>query len=134
MQLIILTWSTAFIIWVTCISWSTSTNTPVISGLTISIGSTVTRVYTFFISTCQCCWTFRICQTFIWFAFYIWTTLVSRWTLTSGTMTVDSTECFNTTLFIWTWILTFSLNACLCQWTFIITLTTSYYKNNHSNT
>ena len=123
-----LTWSTAFKVRITCVAWSACTNASVISSFTISISSTVTGIYTLFISTRKSGWTLRICQAFIGSTFNIRTTLVSRWTLTFGPMYTDSAESFDSTLLIWAGVLAFSLDASLSERTFIITLATSYKK------
>ena len=112
-------------VWVSYVTWPASTNTPVISSLTVCIGSTVTRIYTFLISTSQGCYTFRICQAFIWLALYVRTAFVSRWTLTFGSMCIYCTKCLNTTLLKRTRILTFSLDACLVVRAFIVTFAAS---------
>ena len=110
----ILTWSTSFKVRISCISWSTSANSSVISGFTVCISSTITRIYTLFISTGQSSVTLWIGQAFIRFALYIWITLMSRWTSASSYVTAYGASGFDATLFIRTWILTFSLNASLC--------------------
>lgn len=124
-----LTWFTAIEIRVSTVIWYTSANSSVIFGLTSSIGSTITGIYTLFISTCQSIWTLWICQAFIGFTLYIRTTLVSRRTLASCSVNVHSTNGFDTALFKWTRILTFSLDACLVEWALIVILTASYIKD-----
>ena len=121
-----LTWLTASKIGISSVVWYASANASVILSLTNSIGSTSTRIYTFLIPTSQSCWAFRVCQAFIRPAFYIWASLVSWWTLASCPVNIHSANCLDATLLIWTRILTFSLNASLRQWTFVIAFTASY--------
>ena len=118
-------WSATLKVRVSSKSWQTCANASVISSFTVGIFSTITRIYAFFISACKSGWAFRICQAFIWFTFNVGTAFVPFRTLTSSTVSVHSTESFDSALFKWTRILTFSLDACLSQWTFIVTFTTS---------
>ena len=94
-------------------------------SLTICIGSTVTRIHTLLIAASKSCVTLRISETFIRFTFYIRTTLVSRRTLTPGSVHTDSAKGFDSTLLKRTWVLALPLNTCLSERTFIITLATS---------
>jgi len=124
-----LTWLASFKVRISSVAWNTCANASVILCFTFSIGSTCTRIYTLLISASQSCWTLWIGETLIWFAFYIWTTLVPRRTLAASPVDTNSAKCLDTTLFIWTRILALSLNASLCQWTLIITFTASYKLN-----
>ena len=120
-----LTQFAAFKIGVSSVSWPAGTDTSVVSSLTVCIGSTVTRIYTFLIATSQSCVAFWISQTLIRLAFYIRATLVTRRTLASSSVNIDSTQSFDTTLLIRTWVLTFSLDTCLTQRTLIVTFASS---------
>ena len=120
-----LTQFAAFKIGVSSVAWPAGTDTSVVSSLTVCIGSTVTRIYTFLIATSQSCVAFWISQTLIRLAFYIRATLVTWRTLASSSVNIDSTESFDTTLLIRTWVLTFSLDTCLTQRTFIVTFASS---------
>ena len=121
-----LTWSAAFNVRISCVTWSTSANASVIAGFTISIGSTVTGIHTLLIATSKSCGTFWVSQTLIGPTLYIWTAFVAWWTLALGSVPVHSAEGFDSTLLIGTRILTLSLDASLSEWALIITLTTSY--------
>ena len=120
-----LTQFAAFKIGVSSVAWPAGTDTSVVSSLTICIGSTVTRIYTFLISTSQSCVAFWISQTLIRLAFYIRATLVTWRTLASSSVNIDCAESFDTTLLIRTWVLTFSLDTCLTQRTLIVTFASS---------
>jgi hypothetical protein len=118
-------WFTAFKIGISSMFWYACANASVIASITNSIGSTGTRIYTFFIATSKCCMALWICQTLIGLAFYIGTTFVSSRTLTPGFMHINCAESLDATLLKGTWVLTLSLDTCLSQRTFIITLTAS---------
>ena len=120
-----LTQFAAFKIGVSSVAWPAGTDTSVVSSLTVCIGSTVTRIYTFLIATSQSCVAFWISQTLIRLAFYIRATLVTWRTLASSSVHIDCTESFDTTLLIRTWVLTFSLDTCLTQRTLIVTFASS---------
>ena len=120
-----LTQLAAFKIGVSSVAWPAGTDTSVVSSLTVCIGSTVTRIYTFLIATSQSCVAFWISQTLIRLAFYIRATLVTWRTLASSSVNIDSAESFDTTLLIRTWVLTFSLDTCLTQRTLIVTFASS---------
>ena len=120
-----LTQFAAFKIRVSSVAWPAGTDTSVVSSLTVCIGSTVTRIYTFLIATSQSCVAFWISQTLIRLAFYIRATLVTWRTLASSSVNVDSTQSFDATLLIRTWVLTFSLDTCLTQRTLIVTFASS---------
>ena len=120
-----LTQFAAFKIWVSSVAWPAGTDTSVVSSLTVCIGSTVTRIYTFLIATSQSCVAFWISQTLIRLAFYIRATLVTWRTLASSSMHIDCTKSFDATLFKGTWILAFSLYTSLTQRTLIITFASS---------
>ena len=120
-----LTQFAAFKIGVSSVAWPAGTDTSVVSSLTVCIGSTVTRIYTFLIATSQSCVAFWISQTLIRLAFYIRATLVTWRTLASSSVNIDSTQSFDTTLLIRTWVLTFSLDTCLTQRTLIVTFASS---------
>jgi hypothetical protein len=117
----------AFKIGVSSVAWPAGTDTSVVSSLTVCIGSTVTRIYTFLIATSQSCVAFWISQTLIRLAFYIRATLVTWRTLASSSVHIDCTESFDAALFKWTWVLAFSLDASLSQGTFIIALTAGFF-------
>jgi hypothetical protein len=119
----------AFKIGVSSVAWPAGTDTSVVSSLTVCIGSTVTRIYTFLIATSQSCVAFWISQTLIRLAFYIRATLVTRRTLASSSVNIDSTQSFDTTLLIRTWVLTFSLDTCLTQRTLIVTFASRFFTN-----
>ena len=108
-----LTQFTALKVGVSSVTWPAGTNSPVVSSLTVCIGSTGTWVYTFLISTSQSSVTFRISQALIGLALYVGTTLVTWRTLAPSSMNIDCTKSFDTALFKWTWILAFSLDASL---------------------
>ena len=59
--------STPNSVWITCVTWNTGTNTSMVTRWAISVLSTITRINTLFIPTCQCSMTIWICQTF-WFS------------------------------------------------------------------
>ena len=120
-----LTQFAAFKIGVSSVAWPAGTDTSVVSSLTVCIGSTVTRIYTFLIATSQSCVAFWISQTLIRLAFYIRATLVTWRTLASSSVHIDCTNSFDTTLLKWTWVLTFSLDTCLTQRTLIVTFASS---------
>ena len=120
-----LTQYAAFKVGITSVAWPAGTDTSVVSSLTVCIGSTVTRIYTFLIATSQSCVAFWISQTLIRLAFYIRATLVTWRTLASSSVNIDCTQSFDTTLLIRTWVLTFSLDTCLTQRTFIVTFASS---------
>jgi hypothetical protein len=121
----VLTQFTAIKVSIASISRFASANASVAFGLTISISSTLAWINTLLIATSECIMAFWIIETFIGFTLYIWTAFVTRRTLASGSVTTSRASSFSATLFKGAWILTLSLNASLCQWTFIITLTTS---------
>ena len=120
-----LTWSAAFNVRISCVTWSTSANASVIASFTISIGSTVTGIHTLLIAASKSCGTFWVSQTLIGPTLYIWTAFVAWRTLALGSVPIHSTEGFDSTLLIGTRILTLSLDASLSEWALIITLTTS---------
>ena len=120
-----LTQFAAFKIGVSSVAWPAGTDTSVVSSLTVCIGSTVTRIYTLLIAASQSCVAFWISQTLIRLAFYIRATLVTWRTLASSSVNIDSTQSFDTTLLIRTWVLTFSLDTCLTQRTLIVTFASS---------
>jgi hypothetical protein len=119
----------AFKVGISSVAWPAGTDTSVVSSLTVCIGSTVTRIYTFLIATSQSCVAFWISQTLIRLAFYIRATLVTWRTLASSSVHIDCTESFDTTLLIRTWVLTFSLDTCMTQRTLIVTFASRFFTN-----
>ena len=120
-----LTQFAAFKVGISSVAWPAGTDTSVVSSLTVCIGSTVTRIYTFLIATSQSCMAFWISQTLIRLAFYIRATLVTWRTLASSSVHINCTKSLDTTLLKWTRVLAFFLDTCLTQRTLIITFTSS---------
>ena len=112
--------STSAMIWISCVSRWACTMSSVITSSTQGIGSTITWIYTFFISTCFIIWTFRICKTFYLPTYIIWISSISREASTFRSVPIDGAFCVNATLLVDTRILTFPINTSLGQWTLIV--------------
>ena len=108
-----LTWGTCNAIRISSKVRKTITNSSMISCRAICILSTITRVYTFFVSTSQSRRTVWICETF-WFStsvvgvsYMSWQAGTFRSMISYITFSIDSAS------FEGTWILTFSVDTCL---------------------
>ena len=120
-----LTFSTSTRIWISSITRRTFTISTMASGCTNSIWCTITRINTLFISTSLVIWTFWICQTFNDSTNLVWVASISWQTCTFGYMSINRTLGIRSTSLINTWVLTFSVNACLRKRTFVVALTAS---------
>ena len=120
---------TSATIWVPCVAWRACTVSSVIASRAQGIRSTVTWIYTFFISTCLVIWAFRICQTFNLSTYVIRISSISRKASTFRSMSIDGAFCINATFLVYTRVLTLPVNTSLAQWTLIITFAAWLFTN-----
>ena len=125
LQVNMLTQSTTINIRISYVTWYAGTIASVIACGAVCISSTVTGIYTLFISASLSHWTIGVCQAFIRLAFYIRTAFVCFWALAPCSVSIYCTKRLYTTLFKRTWILTFSLDACLVVRAFIVAFAAS---------
>ena len=123
--LITLTFSTSTRVWISGITRWTFTISTMTSGCTNSIWCAITRINTLFISTSLVIWTFWICQTFYDSTNLVWVASISWQTCTFGYVSINRALGICSTSLINTWVLTFSVNACLRKRTFVVALTAS---------
>ena len=121
-----LTFCAGYAIWISSITRLTSTYSSVVSGLAIGMPCALAGVNTLFILTFQCCWAIRVRDTLRSSAEFIGIAPVVRRTNARCPMILNNTLGICSTALIDAWILTFSIDACLSERAFTVTLTTSW--------
>ena len=113
-----LTLIAAISIWISCETSYAIAYSLMISRCAFRIDSTLTWIYTFFVSTSECGWTVRIYKALIRSAMSVGVSNVVVLTDASGSVTLGSAHSIGATFFIEARVLAISVNACFIIPTF----------------